>query len=210
MKNKHLTEPLLLNGSMCTLNSGPVLGHRLLSCIKSVAWRKTREKVHILWLEGKQEKKYIFCLCAHNFSAAGEWICILDCISPIWTPRCVSVCASAGGTVGMFWSGWNIGLCVRGCLCPAVGEREKESESERGSDEGWKQGRWDTLMMLILGLSHRWYEWFLFGRSSSRTPGVLLSFLLLFIYLPILSPDPPPPPHIFLNTTTTLLFWLPC
>lgn len=120
------------------------------------------------------------------------------CASPIWTPS--GVCASVWGL-----DGWKIG--------PSVSEGAFVSCSTRGSVmKGESRGRRDTLMMLILGLSHRWYEWFLFGWSSSRTPGVLLSSFQLFIYLPSLLPDPhhTHTHYIQPNSTLTLAFWLPC
>lgn len=178
---------------MCTLNFGPVLRHRLLSCIKYVAWRKTSEKVHILLVCSQlQCSRWIDLHPGLHFSNLDPQVC-----------ECVRVCGWDSGYVLVWVEYWAV---CEGVFVSCSGRKWEWEEVMKGES----RGRWDTLMMLILALSHRWYEWFLFGWSSSRTPGVLLSFRLLFIYLPILSPDPPPPPHIFLNTTTTLLFWLPC
>lgn len=93
--------------------------------------------------------------------------------------ECVRVCGLDRGYVSVW---------VRnGSVCWGVFEscsgRKRNKWVREEVMKGESRGRWDTLMMLIFGLSHRWYEWFLFGWSSSRTPGVLLSFLLLFIYL---------------------------
>lgn len=157
----------------------------------------------------QNQLKSRFCVCVfacsvQQVNGSASWNMFLQSGPPgVWVRARLRVgrwaCFSVGGKWGCVWGG----------VCVLQWEKEKKWVREEVM-KGESRGRWDTLMMLILGLSHRWYEWFLFGWSSSRTPGVLLSFLLLFIYLPILSPDPPPPPHIYPNGTTTLLFWLPC
>lgn len=163
-----------------------------MSCIKSGAWRETSWKLHV----------FVSALTSsvQQVNGSATWTGFLQSGPPgVWVYARLRVgpwaCFAVGGKLG----------CIRGGVC--VLQREKGKTGARVREEvmkGESRGRRDTLMMLILGLSHRWYEWFLFGWSSSRTPGVLLSFLLLFIYLPILSADPPPLPHIYPNATTTL------
>lgn len=124
LKNKHLTDPQLLNGSMCMLNVGPVLGCRLISCIKfikSEAWRKTSSKLHLLFLFVCSQLQCSRWMDLHpglHFSNLDPQVC-----------KCVRVCGLDGGYVLVWVENWAV---CKGVFVSCSGrKRKREGECER-------------------------------------------------------------------------------
>ncbi len=134
LKNKNLTDPQLLNGSMCTLNVGPVLGCRLISgikCIKSEAWRKTSSKEHLLFVCSQlQCSRWMDLHPGLHFSNLDPQVC-----------ECVRVCGLDGGYVLVWVENWAV---CKGVFVSCSGRKRKEREREevmkgesRGDETLW-------------------------------------------------------------------------